>query len=180
MIPGGIAGRRVYKAFAPKYADYANETPDGRVPTYTDKGMLVGYRTKKEMVLSGLGFSTMDKKNEQELTNYLLKQRDQIREYRRNYLTAIMENDYEKATKINDEFKRRYPELGDIRLKKGDYTAMETRRTHSRLSRVLRGFPKEYRGQFEQVAATTLAPGFFGPSGVSPTMGQHYLEMGQQ
>ena len=132
----------------------------------------------KELVLRGMGFQTMEQGKEQELTQYLLKQRDKIREYRRGYLEALMTNDTSKAEGIQEEFKRRYPELGPLQIKKADITAMETRRTHSRISRILKGFPKEYREQFSQVAATALAPAFFGPTGISPTLGQHYLNMG--
>jgi len=178
-IPGGIMGRRAWKALSPKYADYTKETPDGRVPTYNDAGLLVGYRTKTDMVLKAIGFTPSEQKTEQEFVHYLLTQRDQIREYRKKYLEAILQNNYGRAARINEEFKRRYPALGGIQLKQGDFTAMQYRTTHTRLSRILRGFPRAYRPQFEQIAATTLAPGFFGPEGISPTLGLHYTEMGR-
>jgi len=37
LVPGGIAARKAYRALHPKYADYRNRTPDGRIPIYNDK-----------------------------------------------------------------------------------------------------------------------------------------------
>jgi len=176
LVPGGLAARRVYRTFHPRFADYSMRTPDGRIPVYSDKGMLIGYRSPRELVLRGMGFRTADAETERELTQYLLKQRDQIREYRRAYVEAMAKNDTEKMQEIQEEFKRRYPQLGPIQLKRSDITALENRKLHVRVSRILKGFPKEYRSTFQQIAAVSLGPSVFGPEGFSPSAGQYYMQ----
>ena len=60
-------------------------------------------------------------------------------------------NDREKAQSINLEFQKQYPDLGPITLKKSDIRMMKNRKQVSRLNRIMQGFPKEYRPQFQQM-----------------------------
>jgi len=151
VVPGGIGMRRLYRNLSPKYADYNNRTPDGGVPIYNDDHALVGAMTPMQLTLRSMGLQSRNVAGEQGAAKWLLSQRDRIRRYRRDYLQALYENDARKAEKINVEFQKVYPELGPIKIKKSDITAMENRREISRLNRIARGLPSAYRPVFQQV-----------------------------
>jgi len=150
-VPGGLAGRRLYKTLAPKYADYQNRTPDGRIPVYNDDHALIGTYTPMQMVMRAMGIKVMNQSEEQGAMKWLLSQRDKLREYRREYLQALFKNDYSRAEAIQKEYQEQYPELGPLQVKKTDITALKNRRNVSRINRVLKGFPKEARPVFQQV-----------------------------
>lgn len=152
MVPGGIAGRRAYKALSKKYADYGNRDERGRIPTYSDRGTLVGSFTPVQLMMKAAGIQSITAKGEQEMTQWLLSQRTKIRDYRRKYVEAISANNMQDAAKINEQFKKQYPQLGGIQLKKSDFKALENRRETSRINRVLKQLPKEYRPLFEYIA----------------------------
>jgi hypothetical protein len=151
LVPGGIPLRRAYRNLSPRFADYENKTPDGRIPLYNDEGALLESVTPMQLTLRSLGIQSSDVAAEQGAAKWLLSQRDRIREYRRNYLQALMENDARKADSVNAEFQKVYPELGPIQVKKTDIKAMENRREISRLHRVARGIPTAYRPIFENI-----------------------------
>jgi hypothetical protein len=151
LVPGGVGMRRAYKVLSPKYADYQNRQPDGRIPIYNQKGALIGSYTPMQMFLKSLGLSPLDTTREVEMANYLSKQRDGIRNYRRMYLDELARNNLEAAEKINREFQKEFPGVGKIQIKKSDIKAYESRREVSRLNRVVRGIPSEYKPIFERV-----------------------------
>jgi hypothetical protein len=150
VLPGGIAARRAYKTLAPKYADYKNRTPDGRIPVYNDSHALIGTYSPMQLTLRTLGIKPQSVAQEQGAARWILSQRDKIRGLRRDYLQALYENDGAKAQRIQEEFKKGYPELGPMQVKKTDITALRNRRQISRLNRILKGIPKDYRPLFQQ------------------------------
>jgi hypothetical protein len=89
---------------------------------------------------------------EQGAAKWILSQRDKIRGLRRDYLQALYENDRAKAARIQAEFKKGYPELGPMQIKKSDITALQNRRQISRVNRILKGLPADYRPLFQQAA----------------------------
>lgn len=151
LVPGGVAGRRAIKTLSKKYADYNNRTPDGRIPLYNKDRALIGTFSPMELTLKALGIPTTTAAGEQGAAKWLLSQRDKIREYRREYLQALTENDLPRAEAINRDFQKDYPELGPMQVKKSDIRAIHNRREISRLNRILRGFPKQYRPLFESM-----------------------------
>ena len=151
LIPGGIAARRAYKSLAPKYADYKNPTPDGRVALYNNDGSLIGTLSPMELTLRSMGLRPSSVAAEQGAAKWLVSQRDRIRQYRRDYTMALFENDTSKAERINREFQKVYPELGALQIKKSDIKALENRREMSRLQRIERGIPTAYRPIFSSV-----------------------------
>jgi hypothetical protein len=151
LVPGGIAGRRAYKSLSPRFADYRNPTPDGRISLYNNEGALISNMTPMELSLRAIGLRPASLSAEAGAAKWLLGQRDRIRGYRREYTQALFENDTGRAEKINQEFQRIYPELGPLQIKKSDIRALENRREISRLHRISRGISKDYRPLFEQV-----------------------------
>ena len=151
LIPGGIAARKAYRTFHPKYADYKNKTPDGRIPIYNNKHALIGAVTPLQLTLKSLGLRPSGVAAEQGAARWLLAQREKIRAYRRDYLQALMENDNHKAEEVQREWTKAYPELGPLQVKKSDIRALENRRQISRLHRIEKGLPSAYRPLFSQI-----------------------------
>lgn len=175
FVPGGIAGRRMWRAWAPKYADYQSRTPDGRIPIYNDDKALITSLTPVQLVMRGMGLHPTGLAAEQQMTKYLLSQRDKIRQYRREYLEALGNNNLEKSQQINKEFQKKYPTLGPLRLKKSDIKAMENRKEVTRLNRVLKGFPKAYQPLFQSLLEQTTLADIAQNIDYNPEMLQSYL-----
>lgn len=148
MIPGGLAADKARKALSPRYADYKNRTEDGRIPVYNDEGMLKGSYTPAELVLRSLGQQPTAMSAEGDVMGYLLRQRDNIRQYRRRYLESIHKNNLREASKINKQFQSKYPNLGKLTVKESDVRAVEDRKHISRLNRTLEGFSSADRPLF--------------------------------
>jgi len=87
------------------------------------------------------------------MTSYLLSQKEKLREYRREYLSAIAQNDSSKANSIQNEYKREYPEFGPLQVKKSDIRAYRNRQTRTRIERVIAGMPKDTQPLFRELAA---------------------------
>ncbi len=151
LIPGGIAGRKVYRTLSPRFADYKNRTPDGRIPVYNDKHALIGSYTPMQLTLRALGLKPSDMAAEQGAAKWLLSQRERLRAYRRDWLQALTENDNRKADQVNRAFQKAYPELGPLQVKKSDIRAIENRRQISRVHRIEKGIPSAYRPIFSQL-----------------------------
>jgi len=154
MVPGGVPGRRLYRTLSKTYADYENRQPDGRIAVYNDKQALVGLFTPLQLTLKAIGLTPSSVTAEQGATQWILKQRDQIRAYRQQYLQALTENDTNKAQAIQEAWKSQYPELGEIQVSKQDIKAIDNRRQVARLERVMKGIPAQYRPLFQQITAT--------------------------
>jgi hypothetical protein len=150
LVPGGIAARRAYRTLAPKFADYKNRTPEGRIPVYNDSRGLIGTFTPFQLALRTMGIKPINMSQEQGAAKWILKQRDKIRKYRREYLHALTINDIKKASRINQDFQKEYPNLGPLSVKKSDITAVRNRKEISRLNRILKGLPKDYQPIFRQ------------------------------
>ncbi len=151
LVPGGIGARKAYRALHPKYADYRNKTPDGRIPIYNNKHALIGALTPLQLTLKSLGLRPSGVAAEQGAAQWLLAQREKIRAYKRDYLQALSENDTRKAETVQREWTKAYPELGPLQVKKSDIKALENRRQVSRLHRIEKGLPSAYRPLFSQI-----------------------------
>jgi hypothetical protein len=151
LAPGGIAAKRAYQTLAPRYADYANPTPEGRIPLYSRNKSLIGTLSPMELSLRAIGLRPTSVSAEAGAAKWLLSQRDRIRNYRREYTEALAQNDTRKAERINAEFQRVYPELGPLQIKKSDIRAIENRKQVSRLMRIEAGLPTAYRPIFSQI-----------------------------
>lgn len=161
LAPAGVPLRRLYRTAHPRFAKWGQRTPDGKIPVYGENQALIAHKTPMQLFMRAVGIQPVSDTSEYEMTRYLLKHRDEIREFRRRYVEAIVQGDPEEAQRIQDAFKRMYPSLGPITLKKSDLKAAEDRRMMTRLQRLLRTMPKEYRPQFQDVVSTAMG-GYMG------------------
>lgn len=176
LAPGGIGVRKAYRALAPKYADYKNKTPDGRIPIYNDKHALIGALTPLQLTLRALGLRSSGIAAEQGAAQWLLAQREKIRAYKRDYLQALSENDNRKAGDVQREFQKAYPELGPLQVKKSDIRAIENRREVSRLHRIEKGLPSAYRPLFSQILGEASLSNITRDIEMGPTGLEQYLQ----
>ena len=151
LVPGGIAARRAFKSLAPRYADYKNPTPDGRIPLYNHNKALIGSLDPLELTLRAVGLRPQTISAEAGAAKWLVSQRDRIRGYRRDFTMALFQNETAKAERIQKDFQKVYPELGPLKIKKSDIRALENRREVSRLQRIEKGIPTAYRPIFSQI-----------------------------
>lgn len=153
LVPGGVAIRRAYKSWSPKFADYQNPNEDGTIPLYNDDHSLIGSMTPMQLSMRAIGLKPMNVSAEVGAAKWLMTQRDRIRDYRRKYTEALLDNEPVQAEKVNAEFQKVYPELGPLQLKKSDIRAIRDRRQMSRIQRITKGVSRGYKPLFEQVLA---------------------------
>jgi len=153
LTPGGLALRRMWRNWHPKYADYNAQNPDGTIPMYNKEGYLLRNETPFQLALRGLGINTMDASQEQATVKWMLAQREKIREFRRAFVQAVADGNTEKANAIQAQWQKKYPQLGPIQFKKSDLTALRNRRQLTRAQRIMEGFPQEYRPFFEEAVS---------------------------
>lgn len=167
-VPGGI-GRRASQLFQRTYADYDQPAPDGRIAVYSGKGSLKGFYTPWEVVKMGLGVRSGDVAAEQELMTLLVKNRDTIRETRKDYLDARLRNNAAGARSIAERFQLQFGFA--LPVTEQDMEAMQARRRVSRLEQMVRTMPPgPTRDQYIQLIAATLGADAQALLGIDPML----------
>jgi len=166
----GVLAPPIAKALGRSYADYTHPRPDGTVPVFSSNGTLKGFKTHLQLFGDAVGWRTLTGDPEQDLNQYLLKQRDQIRDIRRKYIEAIAQNNTEKANQIHTMFKSVYPELGEIPIKKSDIRAVHLRRDLTRAERVLETMPRNARDVYGRMIGVALGDSASQFLGVDPQL----------
>lgn len=104
---------------------------------------------------------------ESDLLQTMVKNRDQIRDERRNYMDARFTNNAAKANQISEGFKSRFGFKLPVTEK--DMKAMQMRRQMTRLEQVVRTMPPgPAREKMVQLIAATLGKQGQGILGVDP------------
>ena len=186
MVPGGVQLSRMIPAFggyvAPQmtaqlsqtigrsYADYNQRMPDGRVAIYSADGVLKGFQTPVGIFAKAIGWNSITGDPEGDLTQYLVKQRDRIRNIRRSYVEAMAQNNTSKMETIQDDYKRLYPQLGPIVVKEQDIQAVHARHDVGRVERILNTMPPEARSLFGPMVSVALGDTAQNFLGVDPAL----------
>jgi len=178
LVPGGVGLSRAASALSPRmaravgrpYADFTAPRPDGTVPMYSHSGNLIGFKRPIDMFADAVGWTSLTGSPVTELEGYLVKQRDKIREARRQYVEALAGNDIRKAQQINEQYKRAFPNLGDIVIKQQDIQAVHLRHDVSRVERILQTLPVEARDVYGQMAGVALGEAAGAFTGVDPNL----------
>lgn len=187
LVPGGVGLSRIASVlpggmgavFNKPTADYNNRTPDGKIAVMTGTGQLQGYYTPTQLFAKAVGIGDVAGNKERALNGYLLAQRDRIRDYRTRHMEAMAANDLAEMQRINADFKRAYPGIGDIAIKKTDVERLQNQRDMSRIDRILKTMPQQTRGIFAGVVGASLGAdqaslesGSYQPFTVSQTRGR--------
>lgn len=145
-LPGASVGQDAARWMDRTYADYKQPAPDGRIAVFSGKDTLKGYFTPWELLASGLGIKAGGPSREQEVLELLIKNRDQIRDYRKQAIEALFQNDPRSFGSIQREFKTRYG--FDMPLSGDDVKAAQARRRMTRIEQVYQTLPPAARGHF--------------------------------
>ncbi len=116
VIPGGVAFSRLVGAVGQvpmaaglqrQYADWSN-MQGNQVPVYKSDGRLIGNMDASSVVLKALGADMRQYKEPQELNKFLLANREQMKEYRRKWISSVLGNNLGEAERIKAEFEGRF------------------------------------------------------------------------
>lgn len=123
VFPGGVALARavgvlphmdvpvigkLVEGFQRTYVDWNQPAPNGMYPVFKGDGTLIDYKHGPSLVLRGLGVDLNRFQNEAEIDGFLVKNRDQIVEYRRQAIAAVLANNVPKMQQIRSTFERRF------------------------------------------------------------------------
>lgn len=166
LIPGGVATARLLNlqanlpetplfglpgALQKTYIDPKQQTEDGRIAVFKADGTLIDYQSKGQIFAKALGVDLGTFKESSDFDGMLLKNRDQIVEYRRRAIAALLANDIPKMQSVQAEFERRFKMKLTVSKEQLD-EAMQNRLV-SRSERILDRMPPDLRPQFQQMAA---------------------------
>jgi len=118
ILPGGISLSRALSTtdksetlqalgLQKTYADWS-KSQNGMVPMYQSDGRLMGEYPTSDVVLRALGTDMGRFSNSAEVNQFLLKNRDAMRDGRRRYIASVLGNNMSTAASIKGEFERRF------------------------------------------------------------------------
>lgn len=169
-VPGGVFARRIagllpnigepppapLPAFQRNYIDWKSPQPDGSFPQYTSEGHLVRFVTPTQVVktafLGGMGEVASPATE----ARYLMKQREEMLQYRQSFMTAILNNDIPKSQSIRAEFQTRFQMPLTI-TQQQLRTAQQMRGT-PRSMRMLERMPSAARAAYRNLLAPNAPP----------------------
>jgi hypothetical protein len=135
------------------YADFNQRAPDGRVPLYAGDGRLIDYRSATQVVLRGLGVDLGRWRNAGELDHFLVAQRDEIVEARRQMLQALLSNELGKVEGIRTRFQKRFG--FPLTIDRDQLRQAIRLRQQPRVERLLDRLPTEARPEYQRLVAAT-------------------------
>jgi hypothetical protein len=159
FVPGGLALSKLSTVLpqiaSPKsplsgiqnqYADWSNINDKGEVPIYRADGSLLEFRSAPSLILGSLGLSSYMFQDEQEMTKFLIKNRQASVDFRRRYLDAMFANNFEMAQKVKREYETKFQQPLSVSKQQID-RGIRLREVPLR-ERMLTQFPRELRPQF--------------------------------
>jgi hypothetical protein len=82
--------------------------PDGKVPVFDDSGNVLATHDPSELILRAVGADLGKFRSEGQLTNHLVKNRQEILQYRKAFLDAKTGGNGYKAEAIAKEYEKRF------------------------------------------------------------------------
>lgn len=138
------------------YVDYSMRQPDGSVPRFSADGRLIDMRHGGEIILRGLGADMGRFQNAQEIDNYMVQQRENIVQARRDVMRLLLSNETQKAESIRRQFRKRHG--FPLTVTKQQFTEAMRMRSTPRAERILERLPPDARPMFQQLAAISGVP----------------------
>jgi hypothetical protein len=167
LIPGGLALSRMLNlvpklpedplfglpgALQKTYIDPSRKTADGNVAVFKGDGTLIDYQPYGLIIAKQLGLDFGKFRDSSEFDGFLLKNREQIVDYRRQAIAALLSNEIPKMQSIKAEFRKRFGM--ELTISKQQLDDAQRNRLISRSERILDRMPPELKGQYQQMAAT--------------------------
>lgn len=173
VVPGGVAISRALGVASPSetlqglglqrtYADW-RQSQGGMVPVFNMDGRFMGQYPTSDVVLRAFGADMGRFGNPQELSQFLVKNRDAIREGRRQYIAAVLGNNMGAAKRVKAEFEKRFGM--PLTVTQEQMKQAVKLREESVVSRTLETMDRDARDVYQQAVAQTL-PGQLMAGGV--------------
>ena len=167
VVPGGIALARALNAFPKidsplgnlspllqrRYADWSNPTPDGLIPVYKADGRAIDQQPPAVLIQRALGVDLGRWKDQYELEGWMVKNREEIVEARRQYLNAMLGNNTGRAMRIAEDYEKRFGLK--LTVSKAQIDSAVRLRTVMRPERLLDRIPPDLRQKYAQIAGAT-------------------------
>lgn len=180
LVPGGVAGVRALPAlsgvFSPLQAlskttvGWDRPLPDGRVPVFeTATGNLVDYRTPSEIIFKGIGLDPGAYNQGPQVDNFLVKQRDEILQYRARFINNIMSNDLGGAEATQREYTTRFGV--PLTVTQQQLAVAAKNRQETKPQRILDRVPNELKAGYTDYVRGVQAPRS-APEATPPTQAQ--------
>ena len=118
VLPAGVAIQRLSRMLPAlpdipgieiqkDYADWGS-MQNGNVPIYRSNGSLVGYQSAVGTLMKGIGADLGRFKDEQEVTSFLIKNRERMVQMKTEYKNAMMSNSISKAKAVEAQFQKTF------------------------------------------------------------------------
>lgn len=165
LLPGGVATARLMNmmgdmpnspvfglpgSLQKTYIDPKQQTEDGRIAVFKGDGTLIDYQSKGQIFARALGVDLGTFKESSDFDGMLLKNRDQIVEYRRRAIAALLANDIPKMQSVQAEFERRFKMK--LTVSKDQLDEAMQNRLVSRSERILDRMPPDLRPQYLEMS----------------------------
>ena len=172
LVPGGIAISRALGALPKseslqalglqkRYAAWDQRDEEGNVPVFDQDSRLLGMYSGSDIVLRSLGTDMGRFQNQGEVTQFLLKNRDQMRDLRRQWIAAVLANNMSQAQKVKANYERQFGM--PLTVTQQQMKEAVKIREESVASRTLGSMDKDLRPQFESVMQATVPQAMLGP-----------------
>jgi len=117
-MPGGVALGKVlqsspelpapFSALQKGSVGWSQPLADGRVPVYSPDGRLIDFQSPSSIVFRSLGVDLGTGQRGSELDGYLAKQKTEVDRYRRDYVNALLSQDYQGAARVQADFGKKF------------------------------------------------------------------------
>lgn len=120
LIPGGVSAAKVLGVspditglprvldLQKTYAGWSTPNEEGLVPLFRGDGTLIGYEDPKDLILRGLGVDMGAFAKTGQFDRFVQKNTEEIREYRRRAIRALLNGDMGQYEGLREQFQTRF------------------------------------------------------------------------
>jgi hypothetical protein len=138
------------------YVGWDMKQPDGTVPVFAADGRIIDFRHGSEMIMRSLGADLGRWGNIGAMDNYMVNQRDEIIQARREAIRYYLAGEVAKAERIRRRFEKRHG--FPLTISKQQIQEAIRLRSTPRPERVLERIPPELRPVYQQMLARSGGP----------------------
>jgi hypothetical protein len=172
LIPGGVSISRALGALPKsdtlqalglqkRYAGWDQADQEGNVPVFDQTGRMMGMYSGTDIVLRSMGTDMGRFQNQGEVTQFLLKNRDEMRNQRREWIAAVLNNNMSAAQKVKANYERQFGM--PLTVTQQQMKEAVRVREESISSRTLSSMDKDLQQQYKNVMQATVPQAMTGP-----------------
>jgi hypothetical protein len=144
-----------------RYAAWDQADAEGNVPVFDQNSRLLGMYSGPDIVLRSMGTDMGRFQNQGEVTQFLLKNRDQMRDLRRQWIASVLNNNMQQAGKIKANYERQFGM--PLTVTQQQMKEAVRIREESIAGRTLSSMDKDLQDQYRQVMEQTVPQAMLGP-----------------